>query len=133
MPLGSQSYKPTSVLSLPQEHSRIMMTASRIAGDVFKLQTDLFPAKKWALELKSTLTFGWESLLSRIGYTVKTHKPSLSVRLLHDCSGHPLSGYSSFLSRLLEPHLAKYPHMCIDTAIEDASELRVRPAPSDCR
>ena len=113
-------YVPYSELSLPVDHKCALSIASKLVCRLFRMasSTDDDVLKRHVNELRSSIRHcPPESLIVKVGHTIKTHKPvgKLAARLLHRAHSHVFQGFSVLLSRWLDIHLGELAHLCKDT------------------
>ena len=108
------AYSPSWPEQFDREASLAKTATYRLAGRLKKEGSSRFSA-----EIFSTLRRRpFSELISRISWTIKTHKPPTQVtcRVLHDASKSPLSSLSCFLDRQIAGELRKLPHIALNTS-----------------
>jgi hypothetical protein len=117
------SYRRLSVSNFEVEQR------DRIAA-VFKLMCNLHQVARslgddqlvrWATEVRANIASDTALMLTKLGWTMKTHKAILSCKLLHLSSKHTFDALSRLLKGILTTHLTCLQHITYST--EDVLKL----------
>ncbi len=115
--LQQGSYRHLSRAQFEVEHRDRLRLAFQLAQQVWYLarDTDDRELAFWSHELHGSITTAPSTMLTNLGWTIKTHKEVVAVRLLHLSRHHTFEGFSVLINRWLGPILADLPHLATST------------------